>query len=57
MSPEAVRWYLEVALLVVVCFVLGAGAMAVALRLLLPASDREVDAQATSPGTSAGASS
>lgn len=40
---EIVRWYLEVTFLVVISFALGAGAMAAALRLLLPAAGPEPD--------------
>jgi hypothetical protein len=51
---EIVRWYLEVAFLVVTCFALGGGAMAVALRLLLPEADPE--SEPDGPTYTAGAS-
>jgi hypothetical protein len=52
---EIVRWYLEVTFLVVTCFALGAGAMAVALRLLLPEAGPEPEPDA--PTYTVGASS
>lgn len=52
---EIVRWYLEVAFLVALFFVLGAGAMALALRFLLPEADAEPEPEG--PTYTVGASS
>ena len=55
MTSEVVRWTLEAVFLVVVFFALGAGAMALVLRLVLPAADDEPEADG--PTYTVGASS
>jgi hypothetical protein len=42
---EVVRWYLEAVFLVVTCFLLGAGVMALVLRSLLPEPPEEPKAE------------
>jgi hypothetical protein len=53
MSAEVVRWYLEAAFLVVTCFALGAGVMALVLRSMLPAppDEQEQDGPTYTVGT------